>query len=208
VLACAGLLAYASFPRHAIEAALGDASSARRALDDLVLYGLLRRTQTRYIILHALIHTYASSTLTVDLEMMGRLVGYYETFVRTERAKHQEGFQRIDQERRHVMRLAERWNENPTSVLRLMWAIEDYLDLMGYGQDRIRTCEIAIEAARSLEKKDDEAAFLGNLGLAYANLGQVEKAISYYQQALAIFEAIKSPNAETVRRNLARIQKE
>ena len=41
-------------------------------------------------------------------------------------------------------------------------------------------------------------AHLGNLGIAYRALGQVEQAIDYYQQALVIFEAIGSPNADLV----------
>jgi tetratricopeptide (TPR) repeat protein len=36
----------------------------------------------------------------------------------------------------------------------------------------------------------DEGAFLGNLGLAYSDLGQIEKAIEHYQQALAIHREI------------------
>ncbi|MFV9677907.1 MAG: tetratricopeptide repeat protein, partial [Methanosarcinales archaeon] len=33
----------------------------------------------------------------------------------------------------------------------------------------------------------------GNIGSAYATLGQVEKAIEYYEQALVICKAIKDP---------------
>jgi hypothetical protein len=52
---------------------------------------------------------------------------------------------------------------------------------------------------------------LGNLGLAYAALGEVfpdgdrPGTINYYEQALAIFEAIEDPNAEKVRRWLAEL---
>jgi len=44
-----------------------------------------------------------------------------------------------------------------------------------------------------------EGNWLGNLGIAYRNLGQIEKAIKYYQETLKIFEEIKSPNADVVR---------
>jgi tetratricopeptide (TPR) repeat protein len=43
-----------------------------------------------------------------------------------------------------------------------------------------------------------EGADLGNLGNAYAALGEVEKAIDYHKQALAIFQAIGDPNADRV----------
>jgi tetratricopeptide (TPR) repeat protein len=38
-----------------------------------------------------------------------------------------------------------------------------------------------------------EGADLGNLGLAYSNLGQVEKAIEYYEKALNIGKEINDP---------------
>jgi len=40
------------------------------------------------------------------------------------------------------------------------------------------------------------------LGLAYSNLGQVDKAIELMEESLSIFEEIKSPNAAIVRKNL------
>jgi tetratricopeptide (TPR) repeat protein len=40
---------------------------------------------------------------------------------------------------------------------------------------------------------------LGNLGSAYRSLGQQEKAIDHYQQALQIYEQIGVPDAERVR---------
>ena len=44
------------------------------------------------------------------------------------------------------------------------------------------------------------------IGNAYAGLGQVEKAIEYLRQALTIFEEVKSPNADIIRQNLAIIE--
>ena len=41
-----------------------------------------------------------------------------------------------------------------------------------------------------------EGNSLGNLGIAYRNLGQVEKAIDYHQQALAISQEIGDRRAE------------
>ena len=44
----------------------------------------------------------------------------------------------------------------------------------------------ALAIRREIGYRQGEAADLGNLGNAYADLGQVETAIDYYQQALAI----------------------
>ena len=47
-----------------------------------------------------------------------------------------------------------------------------------------------------------EGNHLGNLGIAYYSLGQVEQAWRYWQASLQIYEEIKSPNAATVRGRL------
>jgi tetratricopeptide (TPR) repeat protein len=50
-----------------------------------------------------------------------------------------------------------------------------------------------------------EGADLGNLGLAYAALGEAERARDYLKQALAILEEIRSPYAGWARRQLAEL---
>jgi tetratricopeptide (TPR) repeat protein len=47
-------------------------------------------------------------------------------------------------------------------------------------------------------------ANLGNLGLAYAALGEARQAIAHAEAALQIFEQIEDPNAARVRAQLAR----
>ncbi len=44
-----------------------------------------------------------------------------------------------------------------------------------------------------------EGNSLGNLGLAYRDLGQMDQAKQYLKESLAIFEEINSPRAELVR---------
>ncbi len=56
-----------------------------------------------------------------------------------------------------------------------------------------------MEVCREIGHRQGEGNRLGNLGNAYRDLGQVEKARNYLTQSLAIFEAIKSPNADLVR---------
>ena len=53
-------------------------------------------------------------------------------------------------------------------------------------RQRIEWLEAALAAARRLEDRQGEGNHLGNLGLAYANLGEVREAIEYYEQALTI----------------------
>jgi tetratricopeptide (TPR) repeat protein len=55
---------------------------------------------------------------------------------------------------------------------------------------RIPILETALKAARRINDKQMEGAALGNLGLAYAALGDVRKAIEFYEQQLVIVREI------------------
>jgi len=59
--------------------------------------------------------------------------------------------------------------------------------------------------AREIGDRKDEGRTLGNLGNAYRNLGQVEKARTMLAQSLSIFEEIQSPSAELARKLLAEL---
>jgi tetratricopeptide (TPR) repeat protein len=60
--------------------------------------------------------------------------------------------------------------------------------------------EQALAIAQEIGHRQNEGNWLGNLGLAYRDLGQVEQAREYLEQALHIFEEIKSPHADLVRK--------
>ncbi|MFN7210963.1 MAG: tetratricopeptide repeat protein, partial [Aggregatilineales bacterium] len=56
--------------------------------------------------------------------------------------------------------------------------------------------EQALAISRALNDRRNEGTLLGNLGIAYSDLGQVERAIEYYEQALAISRAINDRRSE------------
>ncbi|MDD4449023.1 MAG: TIR domain-containing protein, partial [Methanothrix sp.] len=60
------------------------------------------------------------------------------------------------------------------------------LDLRQHLRERILWMETALSAARRLNDRSMEGVHLGNLGLAYADLGDARKAIEYNEQALII----------------------
>jgi tetratricopeptide (TPR) repeat protein len=51
----------------------------------------------------------------------------------------------------------------------------------------------ALVIAREIGDCCGEGNWLGNIGIAYYQLGQVDKAIEYYEQALIIGKEIKDP---------------
>ncbi len=62
--------------------------------------------------------------------------------------------------------------------------------------DRIKWAGAGLQAARLLENKEAEAAHLGNLGRAYADLGDARKAIQFYEEHLAIAREIGDRRGE------------
>ena len=70
------------------------------------------------------------------------------------------------------------------------------LDLRLLPRDKIPILEAAAAAARQVGDRGLEGNALGNLGLAYAALGEVRRAIEYYEQALTIAREIGDRRGE------------
>jgi tetratricopeptide (TPR) repeat protein len=191
ILSVTGLLAFSPFSRDVLAEALLE-TKIRRPLNDLISYGLLMRYGDRYQLSHALIHTYLRKMHKPPEEVVKRLAAYYDTFAREQREKGLEGYTRLDAERAHLMGVLDHCRQRRywKSISNLVWAAEDYLAIRGYWTERRTALEAGAEAARNIKDRYDEGAFLGNLGLAYSDLGEVEKAIAYYEQALEIAREI------------------
>ncbi len=70
------------------------------------------------------------------------------------------------------------------------------LNLRQSPRERIRWLEPALVCARRLKDQSDEGIHLGNLGLAYYNLGEVRRAIEFYEQRLVIAREIGDRRGE------------
>ena len=70
------------------------------------------------------------------------------------------------------------------------------LDLRLHPREKIRWLQRGLDAARQLKDKGMEGVHLGNLGLAYAALGDARKAIEHYEQALDIARKIGDRRGE------------
>ena len=64
------------------------------------------------------------------------------------------------------------------------------LNLRLYPRDKIDWLETGLKAAKMMKDRSAESAHLGNLGLAYADLGETRKAIGYLERALKIARKI------------------
>ena len=70
------------------------------------------------------------------------------------------------------------------------------LNLRQHSRERIPWLEIALAAARRLQDRAGEGVALGNLGIAYKNLGEIRRAIQFYEQQLAIVREIGNGRGE------------
>jgi tetratricopeptide (TPR) repeat protein len=70
------------------------------------------------------------------------------------------------------------------------------LDLRQHPHERIRWLEAMLTAARRLKRRDAEGTALGNLGRAYADLGETRRAIEFYEQVLQIAREIGNRRGE------------
>jgi tetratricopeptide (TPR) repeat protein len=70
------------------------------------------------------------------------------------------------------------------------------LELRRHPRERIAWLEAAVAAARRLKDRAGEGRHVGNLGGAYRDLGQAERAIEHHEQALAIQREICAASAE------------
>jgi tetratricopeptide (TPR) repeat protein len=73
-----------------------------------------------------------------------------------------------------------------------------FLVLQGYLAQALSLLEKAAQAAEQAGNRWNQGAHLGNLGIAYAALGQYQQAIDYYQQALTIAREIGDRGGEGV----------
>jgi tetratricopeptide (TPR) repeat protein len=201
VLSVVGLLALAPFAREPIAAALDITSPiAGRALGELVNYSLLLRGSDRYEVSHALVHTYARLEMSPTPSVAKRLIAYYTALASEQSALGLPGYIALDAERAHLIAVVDRcvalqeWQ----ATRNLVWAVDDYLNLRGYWLERKEVLRLGLVAARAQERRDEESSFLGHLGASFAALGQLERAIGLYEEALAIARALQLRDAEKV----------
>ena len=189
ILSIAGVLAVAPFAREPVAAALDvEADELRKPFRELTGYALLVRSDDRYTLSHALVGTFARENHPPPDPAVERLAVFFTAFAEKHSKHGPEGYARLDTDRPLILQTLTACHARNLwePVGKLVWAIHDFLDIKGHWRDLRATLHAGIEAARALKNRYDEGAHLNQLGLAYSHLGQLEKAIDHYQQALAI----------------------
>jgi tetratricopeptide (TPR) repeat protein len=200
VLGLVGLLALAPFRQEVILAGLElPDREIKGALGELVDYGLLLRRERDYELSHVLIRTYVREKHPASVGSLRKIAAHYTALAEEESEKGLEGFARLNNERVHMMNVLGECEEQGewVSVRQLAWALNDYLDLGGHWTERVAALQAGLASASALDDRQDEGAFLGNLGIAYADLGQVERAIESYEAALEIRRDIGDQRGES-----------
>jgi tetratricopeptide (TPR) repeat protein len=72
----------------------------------------------------------------------------------------------------------------------------DVLAVRQHPREGIKWLEAMLAAARKVNRRDVEGAALGNLGLAYSDLGESRRAVEFQEQALAIAREFGDRNSE------------
>jgi len=154
--------------------------------------------------LHDLVRLFAAGRLEVEGDEVARNdaqqrhAEYFKNVLSTATELYQNGdalsgLRRFDLERTNI-ESAWAWakrnlassNNAAASLCNPFLNMPYLLELRMYHREWISWLEPALASARQLKDKRMEGIHLGNLGLAYRNLGDARKAIKYHEQALAI----------------------
>lgn len=204
----------ASFAGNAAQALWGlDENETQNLLGALRRYSLLDydATTSRYF-LHDLLADFALSQMESDEVQEARIAhaSHYMDVLEVTDSLYKNGNEKIlsalklfDQEWEHI-RFAQVWAyENRTASKRIAEFVMIYpiasiycLDLRLSPKQQIGWLEAASEAAKQLERKDALGAHLGNLGNVYRNLGEVKKAIEFYEKRIEIAREIGDRHGE------------
>jgi len=171
----------------------------KKMINQLINFGLLQQTKNNhYEVTHALIHTYAREQIVLSNQLLRRLANWYDQFARKESKKGLQGYHILDTQQAHILYLIEQAHQRQQwkAVINLVVAVHQYLDIRGYWQEQKQVLSLALTAAQAIGQRQSEGAFLGSLGIAYSDLGEVNKAFDYYQQALVIIREIGDQQRE------------
>ena len=199
-----------------------DAAAAEAICEDenhQLLSELLKRSLVNYSLdrkryrLHDLVRVYAKDKNAEDESYAAQMhfAQYYldlaknaeDEFIGSDQALQIPAIKRFDGERDNIF-AGQSWAEGQSpqdneaaQICNLYGACFSHLmSLRVNPSDRIPITTAAVNAAQQIGDRRNEGGHLGDLGVAYSNLGDVSKAISFYEQALVIAREIGDCRSE------------
>jgi len=171
---------------------------SKKAIKSLINLGLIQGNNDQYEVTHALIHTYAREEMPLSAQIFKCLAGWYEKFARTETEKGLEGYYILDNQQAHILYLIKYASQQQQwqTVIDLVGAVDDYLDIRGYWQEQKQVLLLALVATQTAGQYYHEVVALNQLGLVFRRLGDIENAINYHQRGLIMAKKIKSKKSE------------
>jgi tetratricopeptide (TPR) repeat protein len=160
--------------------------------------------------LHPLLREFVETRDGVSEAARGRAARHYEGVLRAAIERYKQGGEDLlrglalfDRQRGHI-EAGQAWAagraREDEEAARLCVAYPDagvyVLNLRLHAREWIGWLEAAVAAARRLGDRAAEGVHLGNLGLAYAALGQAQRASEYYERALVIRREIGDRRGE------------
>jgi tetratricopeptide (TPR) repeat protein len=202
-----------SFDRDAARAvvAVSEGEKVDEVLDELCRLSLLEWDEKveRYSV-HELVRVFGARQLTNSETVWHRYAQHYAQVADSARRLYHQGGAQLasglalfDRERTHIDQgwdWAQAQAGKPAADAVLL-DMSDATALTGdlrydRRRERIPQLEAALAAARRLNERGAEGAILGNLGNAYADLGETRKAIEFHNQALLIDREIGDRGGE------------
>ena len=165
-----------------------DAQQIERGLDELIARSLAERRPDGYGT-HPLLHEYAGEKLATRPDGEGMRQRHAAYFLRyAQERKDERDWFAIERVRAEVL-AGQDWAEKAGALEMASdygYAAFEGLYVRGFYSESRQVLHCALRAAQALEKRQDVASQLGSLGLVYAAMGDLPKAIDHHQQALAI----------------------
>ena len=173
-------------------------TTSNDAIENLMDKSLLETDLNGSYWLHPLVREFAYDDLENKIEVHEIAMQYYTSIPLLEKPSSKEDIQPLLEAHYHACR-AEDYNKALNIIMDNnihedldRWGnsrtlIDLYLDLLP--KDHFNDTSL-------LDNPQSHSAVLGNLGSAYLNMGQVEKAIDYYQEALVISKEIDDRRGE------------
>jgi len=198
-----GVMAEGGLAPSAVAGVVGqEPREVERGLEGLAALSLVRPSEARgRYELHPLLADYSRVLAREAGEwesLRGAHLGYYVAYAE----RYTDDYRALEAELGNLMAAGE-WSwesEEHAGVLALaQWLYGGgvhFLDLRGHLREAVRLLGWAAEAARAAGDRRREGNHLGNLGLAYAALGEVRRAIGYYEQCLVIHREIGDRRGE------------